>query len=394
MKPDFKFILDWGFRPFFMLAGLSVLVLLTYWLLVLRGIALSPMTIAPSDWHAHEMIFGFGSAALAGFLLTAIPEWTSSAHLQGRRLALYVGLWGLGRCVVVMIDVIPLWLVFGVNILFPLVLAWQAIPPLCQESGKRHNIFIVMITLFIAAQAGVYIGWMGLFADVDLSRRALLAGMYALVFGIVITSTRISMVVVRLALDEQKDQDSLFRPYPYRRNLASVTFLLFALADVVLGQTAVVGWLALGAGAALMDRLSDFHVGRILLKPYVQFLYMANFWIALGCLAMGLNVFFDLNAASDLRHLFGVGAIGTAILMVFIIAGLRHSGYDLVVPRRMVLALVCMIIATLLRIMPALPVDLLPIGASYDGAGFFMMLAFGLYLSRFIGILCRDSRAD
>jgi len=394
MKPDLKFILDWGFRPFFMLAGFSVIVLLTYWLLVLRGIVLSPMAITPSDWHAHEMIFGFGSAALAGFLLTAIPEWTSSAHLHGRRLALYVGLWGLGRCSVVLIDIIPLGLVFGLNILFPLVLAWQAIPPLCQENGKRHNIFIVMISLFIAAQIGVYLGWMGLFADVDLSRRAVLAGMYALVFGIVITSTRISMVVVRLALDEQNDQDSLFRPYPYRRNLASVTFLLFALADVVLGETAVAGWLALGAGAALMDRLSDFHVGRVLLKPYVQFLYVANFWIALGCLAMGLNVFFDLNAASDLRHLFGVGAIGTAILMVFIIAGLRHSGYDLVVPRRMVLALVCMIIATLLRVMPALPVDLLPIAASYDGAGFFMMLAFGLYLSKFIGILCRDSRAD
>lgn len=388
IEPDFVF--EWGFRPFFTLSALSAIGFLAYWVLVLKGIVFTPEQISPADWHAHEMVFGFGAAALAGFLLTAIPEWTGSSHMRGRGLVLYAGLWGVGRLSVALVDVVPVGLVGVINLAFPVILALHTIPHLVKEGGKRHNIFIPMICLFIGAQAAVYLGWSGLGEDFELSRRALLAGVYALVFGIIITSTRISMVVIRLALDEQNDQDSLFRPYPYRRNLASVTFLFFAAADLMIPETSIMGWFALAAGAALMDRLSDFHVGRVLLKPYVQFLYVANFWIALGCLAMGMDAFFELGAGTDIRHFFAVGAIGTAILMVFTIAGLRHSGYDLIVPRRMVAALVCMIVAAVLRTLPALPDNMLPIEASYDGATFFMILAFVLFLSKFVPIFCYD----
>lgn len=392
MKIDLGFFFQWGFRPFFILSGLSAIGLLTYWLLVLKAIAFTPETISLSDWHAHEMIFGFGAAALAGFLLTAIPEWTGATHLQGRGLALYVGLWLFGRLSVALIDLLPLFLVGLINVAFPLILAWHTLPHLMKESGKRHHIFIPMICLFIGAQIAVYLGWSGVGEDFELSRRALLGGVYALIFGIIITSTRISMVVIRLALDEQNDQDSLFRPYPYRRNLASVTFLFFAAADIIIPETSIMGWFALAAGAALMDRLSDFHVGRVLLKPYVQFLYVANFWIALGCLGMGVNAFLELGAATDLRHFFSVGAIGTAILMVFTIAGLRHSGFDLIVPKRMIAALLCMMMATGLRVLPAIPDNPLPIEASYDGAACFMILSFILFLSKFIPIFCRDQQ--
>jgi uncharacterized protein involved in response to NO len=91
IEPDFVF--EWGFRPFFTLSALSAIGFLAYWVLVLKGIVFTPEQISPADWHAHEMVFGFGGAALPGFLLTAIPECTGSSLLGGGGLGGYRAGW-------------------------------------------------------------------------------------------------------------------------------------------------------------------------------------------------------------------------------------------------------------------------------------------------------------
>jgi len=387
MKNDFSYIFEWAFRPFFVLGSLFLIISLVYWLFVLKGIGVTPEVMSASDWHAHEMIFGFGSAALSGFLLTAIPSWTNTPHVEGRRLMLLVCIWLLSRLFMAFADTIALGMVISVNIAFPLYLFFLICSPLWNDLEKKHIVFIFVLGLFLMAQTSTYLGWLGLGENIELSRLSLYGAMYVLVYAIIVTSSRISMVVVRLALDEQDDKDSLFRPYPFRRNLAAATFLFFAIMDLILPETPILGWFALAAGAAQLDRLSDFHVGRVILKPYVLLVYLANFWIGMGCIAMGLNVFFDLDASSDIRHLFATGAMLTAILSVFTIAGLRHSGLALIVPKRVTVALICLVFATVLRFLPALPIELIPHDVSYDGAAFFVILAFGLYLSRFYQIL-------
>src|SRR5665811_360881 len=86
-----------GFRPFFLGAGVWAVLAVSIWLLIVRGDASLPTVFAPARWHAHEMLFGFATAAMAGFVLTAIPNWTGRMPLQGAPLIILSGVWLLGR---------------------------------------------------------------------------------------------------------------------------------------------------------------------------------------------------------------------------------------------------------------------------------------------------------
>src|SRR4030095_7238306 len=86
-----------GFRPFFLLAGLWGCVSPLVWIAVFAGSLRAPGWLAPSAWHAHEMVFGWVAAAIAGFLLTAVPVWTATAPVRGRVLFGLAALWVAGR---------------------------------------------------------------------------------------------------------------------------------------------------------------------------------------------------------------------------------------------------------------------------------------------------------
>ena len=93
-------ILSRGFRPFFLAAGIWAVVGMALWPAIFTGAIVAPTEFSAVDWHAHEMIFGYGAAVVAGFLLTAIPNWTGRLPVAGVPLAALVGLWAAGRIAV------------------------------------------------------------------------------------------------------------------------------------------------------------------------------------------------------------------------------------------------------------------------------------------------------
>src|SRR5271157_4952773 len=93
-------ILSRGFRPFFLAAGVWALIGIALWPPILMGEIAIPTSFSAIDWHAHEMIFGYGGAVLAGFLLTAIPNWTGRLPVAGVPLAALAALWAAGRIAV------------------------------------------------------------------------------------------------------------------------------------------------------------------------------------------------------------------------------------------------------------------------------------------------------
>src|SRR6185369_14194485 len=95
-----------GFRPFFLLAGLWSAIAVPVWLCVYSGAVALPSALPPAAWHAHEMVFGFAFASVAGFLLTAIPNWTGRLPLRGWPLAALAFLWLAGRAAVLLSGVI------------------------------------------------------------------------------------------------------------------------------------------------------------------------------------------------------------------------------------------------------------------------------------------------
>ena len=99
-------ILSAGFRPFFLGSAIWAAIGVPLWLCVYMSGLVVPTALPPSIWHAHEMIFGFAAATVAGFLLTAIPNWTGRMPLQGGPLAALVLLWAIGRVAVLLSAVI------------------------------------------------------------------------------------------------------------------------------------------------------------------------------------------------------------------------------------------------------------------------------------------------
>ena len=93
-------VLSRGFRPFFLAAGVWALVGIGLWPAVFSGAISIPTAFSAVDWHAHEMIFGYGAAVVAGFLLTAIPNWTGRLPVAGLPLAGLAALWAAGRVAV------------------------------------------------------------------------------------------------------------------------------------------------------------------------------------------------------------------------------------------------------------------------------------------------------
>jgi uncharacterized protein involved in response to NO len=111
-----------GFRPFFLMAGIWSAAALAGWIVMLAaGLAL-PSRFDPLTWHIHEMLFGFVMAAIAGFLLTAIPNWTGRAPISGRPLAALASLWLAGRLACFVSASIPFWLAAAIDLAFPFVL--------------------------------------------------------------------------------------------------------------------------------------------------------------------------------------------------------------------------------------------------------------------------------
>ena len=90
-------VLEYAFRPMFLAAGSWAALSLALWLAMFFGYVSLPTRLDPVSWHIHEMLFGFVMAAVAGFLLTAIPNWTGRLPVRGYRLAAFAGVWVIDR---------------------------------------------------------------------------------------------------------------------------------------------------------------------------------------------------------------------------------------------------------------------------------------------------------
>ncbi|MFT6451438.1 MAG: hypothetical protein ACJA06_000922, partial [Halocynthiibacter sp.] len=115
-------LFSYGFRPFFLFGAIWAGFAMVLWVLALSGAIELPTRLDPVSWHAHAFLFGYLSAVIAGFLLTAVPNWTGRLPVVGRSLIGLFGLWLLGRGAILFSAALPFWLVGVLELAFPLVL--------------------------------------------------------------------------------------------------------------------------------------------------------------------------------------------------------------------------------------------------------------------------------
>lgn len=377
-------LLKEGLLLFFPAAALHAVLSPLAWV-VAFGFALPFAHAIPStQWHAHEMIFGTYGAALAGFLTSAIAEWTDTPPRRGRILIILLLLWLPGR-IIGFLGVEPLVPLAGLtDFAFLSMLFWFVLAPLLERRSTRHASFAVWAGLFALAEAGIRIAWfMGQF---DLAERLLWASLHVFLVFFALAVARINVVVINLALDPSGDTTP-YRPHPGRQNLAAGMVAIYAVAALLFPHSQVGAYLALAAAAAFFDRLAEWFIGLAVFRTHVLALAGANLFAGLGFLMIGLaGLGAPLSPTTGL-HVLSVGSLGLAVLAVFIIAGLRHTGRALDLPWQAHAAVILMTGAGLVRVLPEIGIAPFLAGAHYGASALLWSSAFALWLAGFLPLL-------
>ena len=264
-------LLSAGFRPFFLLAGLAAAAAIPLWLLAFAGIARLPSAFQPLVWHVHEMVFGFGIATVAGFLFTAVPNWTGRMPLQGPGLGWLVGLWVLGRVAVFG----SAWT--GATVAAPLDLAFPAalVAVMGREilAGRKWRNLPILGALsgLLVADAWVHLGVLGVVSYPQGGNRA----------GVAVLLLLISMIGGRLIPSLTRNWRARARtaarmPAPFGAvdRVALGTVALALLAWVVAPGAAVSSWVAVAAGLLLLGRLARWQGWRTWREPLLLVLHV------------------------------------------------------------------------------------------------------------------------
>lgn len=352
-----------GFRVFFLLAGLWAAGAMLVWGLWLGVHALGGMMDLPADlvpqwWHGHEMIFGFGTAAAAGFLLTAVPNWTGAAPAGPSFLIAAASLWLAGRLGLWFWGTVPGPLAAVLALAFLPVLAGR-IWLMLQRAPKPANLMVLaLVGLIWLAQARVLLDALGWpLGDAIAGLHGALATLIAL---IVIVGGRITPAFTRNALSRKAMQAGaapdlgkakapglpVSLPWVER---ATVTAAISAAVAITLGlPDPVIGAAELTLGGLQLIRVSRWQGWAVRHEPILAVLHGAMALVGLGALLQGLAAF-GFGSEIGAMHFSAVGGIGTMVMAVMSRATLGHTGRPLQAPFPVVLAYALIPLAALIR---------------------------------------------
>jgi uncharacterized protein involved in response to NO len=376
-------LLEYGFRPFFLLAGLYAALAVPTWLLLMTGAVELPTSLLAVHWHGHEMVFGFALAGITGFYLTAVPNWTGAAPVRGAPLALLAALWLAGRLAMWASGSLPAPLVAGAELALLPVLAALVLPALVAARQPRNLIFLVIPLALECAILVVHLEPLG-WAE-DTASTGLRLGIDLALLLITVIGGRLVPAFTANVL-RARGETKLPRNAPLLDALAILSMLAVLIADL-LDRAAWVGAAALVAAVLNAARLSGWRTARTLDTPLLWVLHLGYGWLVGGLALQAVAALSDLVPANAALHGLTVGAIGTMMLAVMSRAALGHTGRPLAAHPITVAAYALVSLAALLRIAAAFSPELyLPL---LEAAGTFWALAFFLFLSIYAPILIR-----
>lgn len=314
-----------GFRPFFFLGAAWAVIALTLWMLAFSGAFDLATALDPLLWHRHEMLFGFVGAIIAGFLLTAIPNWTGRLPIAGWPLAGLAGLWGAARVALLCSGWTGLAAAAILDVGFYLVLGSVAAREVL--AAKNRNLpAVAIIFLLGVANAADYAAAARWLPDADIGMRgaiSLIMMLISLIGGRIIPSfTRNWMtkhgVTVRLPA----------QPTRVDHGVLLITGAGLAAWTASPDQF-LTGGLLLAAGSGQAFRLARWGGLRCVRDPLVLVLHVAYSWIPVGLLLLGTSILNTDVPRSAAIHALTAGAMATMILAVMTRAILGHTGRQL-----------------------------------------------------------------
>ena len=380
-------LFNYGFRPFFLLAGVQALIAMAVWLATLHGMAWPMTWVAPFQWHAHEMFFGFVAAALAGFLLTAVASWTGQRGYAGVPLAILATLWLAGRIAMAPgLGVAPS-IAAAIDLAFLPTIVLAVAPSLIRAGNVRNFPLLAFPALLFTANLLFHAPHLGIRFELN----GLTLALDTVLLMVVLVGGRIVPAFTGNAL-RSRDPDARVASFSWVDRVAIIAVLAVLVVDLARPGGRIAGVVALLACALHAWRLSRWRGWQTWDMPIAWVLHVAYAWIPIGLGLKGLWLLWQIPMAAGWLHALTAGAFSTMIMAVMTRAALGHTGRPLVAARPIVIAYVLLTLAAAARVLtPVLAPTMLQ--ASWTLAGTLWIAAFALYCVVYAPILS-TARAD
>lgn len=367
-----------GFRPFFLAAALFATLAVPAWvLLVLTGITVTGR-VGALDWHSHEMLFGFTLAVVAGFLLTAVSNWTSRETARGGLLAFLLGIWILGRVAMLLSYALPIIVVAAVELSFIPLLGLVLARPLLGSANRRNYAFLALL-------GALWVADIAFFVDLTLgldggTEWGLKLALNVFVIMIVIVAGRVVPMFTR-----NWTGDDSIRGYPLLDHLALASVVLVALGEMATLPAELLSPFAMIAAIVTALRTLRWRNKALFSVPLLWILHVGYLWIPVGMAARALLVLWPASA-SFATHAHTVGAIGALTLGMMVRVSLGHTGRKLIPNWSATVAFVLMTLAVVIRL-GGFALATAWYSASLIAAGAAFSAAFALFLLGYSRIL-------
>lgn len=391
-------ILNLGFRIFFVGSAVFAILSMLLWLAILQGFAPFKGTFNPFYWHAHEMIFGYALAVIAGFLLTAVKTWTGQMMPFGWHLGAIFGAWATARLLWLGLHATSssamLIVAFVFDLLFWIMVTYSVIKAVWVARQKRQIGIVAKLALLMLASIAFYIG---VFLDNTNVQQIALYGALYLVIGVVFTIARRVLpffIVKGVSVDndgkpngvniEQKNSALLDR-----MNL--IGFFGFIVFDLFIKFPTIASIFAFICVIANICRLKNWYHPAIWQKPLLWSLVIAFGGMTASLLLFVVLPFIETGVNVHSLGLHGLALFGVGLMTVAMMArvSLGHTGRNIHQPPKTVSAIfILMILSALCRVlMPMLGGDYMMWILISQVA---WILCFGLFCLSYVGILAKQ----
>ena len=338
-------LLSYAFRPFFLMGGLFAMSGIFLWVMTLHG---SGLPGATPLWHSHEMLIGFAMAAVAGFSLTAVANWTGRPAIKGAPLALLVFSWLAGRCAMLLSAWLPASLIFLLDMLFPVLLAWLLSREIILGRSRR-NYPLIAIVFVVAGLNALYEFGAGQWLP-GADRLAIYLLIHTLLILVTIIAGRIVPSFTGNWL-RQQGQDQLPVNNETVNNAALALTIVVGLTASFMPAHPLTGVLAFAAALVHGFRLSRWKGFSTISNPLLFVLHAAYLWLPIGYALLGCASFGWVFTPTAALHALTMGAIGSMVLAVTTRVALGHTGRPLQAARLTVLAYLLLMLAVIVRVL-------------------------------------------
>jgi uncharacterized protein involved in response to NO len=379
-------ILQLGFRPFFLGAAFfSVLTMIVWMGIYVFGWPMRLLDIPTTTWHAHEMLFGYLFAVIAGFLLTAVKNWTGQQTIQGPKLLTLFTLWAAARLLPIF-NIGSIELLAVLDNLFLILLALAVAAPIIKVKQWGQTGILAILLLAFLSNLVFYAGAMGKLENGETI--GIYSCLYLILTLVFIMARRVMPMFIQNGVTEQV----CLTNRKWLDTSSIILFLALWVFDILIAQTVITGILAAALFLLHSLRLYDWHTKGIWHSPMVWVLYLAYTFLVLG---------FALKAASTVTgvspflsvHAFMMGGVGVLTVGMMARVSLGHTGRNVLEPpAALPIAFTLLLLSAVVRvILPIIVPSEYVLWISLSQVGW--VLSFGMFLILFFPIL-RSPRID